>query len=108
MGPSMKRQEDPRVLCGKGHYADDVKLPGMLYMDIVRSPYAHAKIKKIDTSKALKIPGVLAVIDGATLEKYKLHWMPTSWAETQMVLPTEEVMYQAKEACPVHHFVRRQ
>ncbi|HXJ53999.1 MAG TPA: aerobic carbon-monoxide dehydrogenase large subunit [Burkholderiales bacterium] len=97
----MKRKEDPRFIRGKGNYVDDVKLPGMLYMDIVRSPYAHAKIKKIDTSKALKIPGVLAVIDGPTLEKYKLHWMPTISADTQMVLPTDEVMYQAQEVCAV-------
>jgi carbon-monoxide dehydrogenase large subunit len=101
MGHSMKRKEDPRFIRGKGNYVDDVKLPGMLYMDIVRSPYAHAKIKKIDTSKALKIPGVLAVIDGPTLEKYKLHWMPTISADTQMVLPTDEVMYQAQEVCAV-------
>ena len=101
MGHSMKRKEDPRFIRGKGKYVDDVKLPGMLYMDIVRSPYAHAKIKKIDTSKALKIPGVLAVIDGPTLEKYKLHWMPTISADTQMVLPTDEVMYQAQEVCAV-------
>jgi carbon-monoxide dehydrogenase large subunit len=73
----------------------------MLYMDIVRSPYAHARIKKIDTSKALEIPGVLAVIDGPTLEKYKLHWMPTISADTQMVLPIDEVMYQAQEVCAV-------
>jgi len=101
MGHSMKRKEDPRFIRGKGNYVDDIKLPGMLYMDIVRSPYAHARIKKIDTSKALKIPGVLAVIDGPTLEKYKLHWMPTISADTQMVLPTDEVMYQAQEVCAV-------
>jgi carbon-monoxide dehydrogenase large subunit len=97
----MKRKEDPRFIRGKGNYVDDIQLPGMLYMDIVRSPYAHAKIKRIDTSKALKIPGVLAVIDGPTLEKYKLHWMPTISADTQMVLPIDEVMYQAQEVCVV-------
>jgi len=101
MGHSMKRKEDPRFIRGKGNYVDDIKLPGMLYMDIVRSPYAHARIKKIDTSAALKIPGVLAVIDGPTLEKYKLHWMPTISADTQMVLPIDEVMYQAQEVCAV-------
>ena len=101
MGHSMKRKEDPRFIRGKGNYVDDIQLPGMLYMDIVRSPYAHARIKKIDTSKALKIPGVLAVIDGPTLEKYKLHWMPTISADTQMVLPIDEVMYQAQEVCAV-------
>src|SRR5215467_8120909 len=101
MGHSMKRKEDPRFIRGQGRYVDDVKLPGMLYMDIVRSPYAHAKIKNIDTSRALKIPGVLAVIDGPTLAKYNLHWMPTISADTQMVLPTDEVMYQAQEVCAV-------
>ena len=101
MGHSMKRKEDPRFIRGQGHYVDDIVLPGMLYMDIVRSPHAHAKIKKIDTSKALKIPGVLAVIDGPTLAKYKLHWMPTISGDTQMVLPIDEVMYVAQEVCAV-------
>jgi carbon-monoxide dehydrogenase large subunit len=101
MGHSMRRKEDPRFIRGQGHYVDDIVLPGMLYMDIVRSPHAHARIKKIDTSKALKIPGVLAVIDGPTLAKYKLHWMPTISADTQMVLPIDEVMYQAQEVCAV-------
>src|SRR5215831_16023388 len=101
MGHSMKRKEDPRFIRGQGRNVDDFKLPGMLYMDIVRSPHAHAKIKKIDTSKALKIPGVLAVIDGPTLAKYNLHWMPTISSDTQMVLPTDEVMYQAQEVCAV-------
>jgi carbon-monoxide dehydrogenase large subunit len=101
MGHSMRRKEDARFIRGKGNYVDDIKLPGMLYMDIVRSPYAHARIKKIDTAAALKIPGVLAVIDGPTLAKYNLHWMPTISADTQMVLPTDEVMYQAQEVCAV-------
>ncbi|MDH5399968.1 MAG: hypothetical protein OEX02_17595, partial [Cyclobacteriaceae bacterium] len=74
MGHSLKRKEDNRFLQGKGNYVDDVQLPGMLYMDIVRSPYAYAKIKSINTEKALAIPGVLAVITGKDLEKYNLHW----------------------------------
>src|SRR5215475_6732588 len=101
MGHSMKRKEDPRLIRGQGRYVDDIQLPGMLYMDIVRSPYAHAKIKSINTEKALKIPGVLAVIDGPTLAKYNLHWMPTISSDTQMVLPTDRVMYQAQEVCAV-------
>ena len=68
----VKRKEDPRFIRGKGNYVDDIKLPGMLYMDIVRSPYAHAKIMNIDTAKALDIPGVLAVITGEDLDKYNL------------------------------------
>src|SRR6202022_4621254 len=85
----------------KGNYVDDIQLPGMLHMDIVRSPYAHAKIKSINAERALKIPGVLAVITGETLAKYNLHWMPTLMSDTQMVLPTEKVMYQAQEVAAV-------
>jgi carbon-monoxide dehydrogenase large subunit len=101
MGHSVRRKEDPRFIRGKGTYVDDLQLPGMLYLDIVRSPYAHAKIKKIDTSKALAIPGVLAVITGQDLAQYNLHWMPTLMSDTQMVLPTEKVMYQAQEVAAV-------
>ena len=100
MGHRMKRKEDPRFIQGKGNYVDDVKLPGMLYMDIVRSPYAHAKITNIDASAALKIPGVLAVITGEDLKKAgNLHWMPTLMSDTQMVLPIEKVVYYAQEIC---------
>jgi len=101
MGHSIRRKEDPRFIRGKGTYVDDVQLPGMVYLDIVRSPFAHAKIKKIDGSKALAIPGVLAVITGQDLAKYNLHWMPTLMSDTQMVLPVEKVMYQAQEVAAV-------
>jgi len=101
MGHSMKRKEDPRFIRGQGRYVDDIQLPGMLYMDIVRSPHAHARIKSINSDRALKIPGVLAVITGETLAKYNLHWMPTISSDTQMVLPTDRVMYQAQEVAAV-------
>lgn len=101
MGHSMKRKEDARFLQGKGKYIDDIKLPGMLYLDIVRSPYAHAKIKNIDASKALAIPGVLAVITGKDLDKYGLAWMPTLMSDKQMVLPIDTVKYQSQEVAAV-------
>ena len=101
MGHSLKRKEDARFIQGKGHYVDDIKLPGMLYMDIVRSPYAYAKIKKINIEEALKVPGVVAVVTGRDLEKYNLHWMPTLMSDTQMVLPTDTVMYQSQEVAAV-------
>ncbi len=101
MGHSMKRKEDPRFIRGQGHYVDDVKLPGMVHLDIVRSPFAHAKITAIHTEKALAIPGVLAVITGETLKQFNLHWMPTLMSDTQMVLPVEKVMYQAQEVAAV-------
>jgi carbon-monoxide dehydrogenase large subunit len=101
MGHSPKRKEDPRFLRGKGNYVDDIQLPGMVYLDIVRSPFAHALINKIDTATALAIPGVLAVITGRDLEKYNLHWMPTLMSDTQMVLPVEKVMFQSQEVAAV-------
>src|SRR5262249_32052015 len=101
MGHSVKRKEDPRFIRGQGNYVDDVVLPDMLYLDIVRSPYAHATIKSIDTSNALAIPGVLAVITGKDLAQYNLHWMPTLMSDTQMVLPVDKVMYQAQEVAAV-------
>ncbi len=68
-GPLDEAQGGPALHPRPGHYVDDIKLPGMLYMDIVRSPYAHAKIKKPSTPRRRsKMPGVLAVITGETLE----------------------------------------
>ncbi|HZI41610.1 MAG TPA: molybdopterin cofactor-binding domain-containing protein, partial [Gemmatimonadaceae bacterium] len=101
MGHSMKRKEDGRFIRGKGNYVDDVVLPDMLFMDIVRSPFPHAKILKIDSSRALATPGVLAVITGRDLEKYNLHMMPTLMSDTQMVLPTDRVVYQSQEVAAV-------
>jgi aerobic carbon-monoxide dehydrogenase large subunit len=101
MGHSMKRKEDGRFIRGKGTYVDDVVLPGMLYMDIVRSPFPHAKILNIDTGPALAVEGVVAVITGRDLEKYNLHMMPTLMSDTQMVLPTDRVVYQSQEVAAV-------
>jgi carbon-monoxide dehydrogenase large subunit len=101
LGHSRKRVEDARFIRGKGNYIDDFKLAGMLYLDIVRSPYAHARIKSINTQKALATPGVLAVIDGPTLQKYNVHNMPTLMSDTQMVLPIDKVKYQYQEVAAV-------
>lgn len=64
IGQGVPRSEDPRLLRGGGRYVDDVKLPRMAYGVVVRSPYAHANIKGIDTGAALEAPGVLDVITG--------------------------------------------
>src|SRR5438132_1016014 len=101
IGHSVRRKEDPRFIRGIGKYIDDVKLPGMLYMDIVRSPYAHARITRIDSSEALKVPGVAAVVTGKELEAAGLAWMPTLMSDTQMVLPTDHVVYQSQEVAVV-------
>ena len=101
LGHSVKRKEDARFLRGRGHFIDDLKLPGMLYLDIVRSPYAHAKITNINKEPALKVPGVAAVVTGKDLVPYKLEWMPTLMSDRQMVLPVDTVMYYAQEVAAV-------
>ena len=100
-GHSVKRKEDARFLRGLGKYIEDINLPGMLWLDIVRSPFAHAKIKSINKEKALATPGVAAVITGADLVPYKLEWMPTLMSDKQMVLPVDTVMYYAQEVAAV-------
>jgi aerobic carbon-monoxide dehydrogenase large subunit len=65
VGRRMKRVEDPRLLKGAGTYTDDLRLPGMLHVQILRSPYAHARVRRIDASEARRIPGVVAVLTGA-------------------------------------------
>ncbi len=71
MGHPIKRKEDLRFIQGKGNYVDDVQLPEMVYGHMVRSPYAHARLKSVNTEKAKQLPGVLAVITGEDLAKVK-------------------------------------
>ncbi len=67
IGTSVLRKEDPELITGQGRYTDDLVLPGMLHMVVVRSPFAHARIKGIDASKALAMDGVVAVFTGRDL-----------------------------------------
>jgi carbon-monoxide dehydrogenase large subunit len=69
-GERIKRKEDPRLLIGRALYVDDVQLPNMLHAAFVRSPYAHARIKSIDPSKALEREGVVAVYTAGDLGDY--------------------------------------
>ncbi|HEY2594428.1 MAG TPA: carbon monoxide dehydrogenase, partial [Chloroflexota bacterium] len=68
VGASVHRVEDQRILRGRGHYIDDLKLAGMLHAAFVRSPYAHARISRIDTSAAKALPGVVAVYTAPDIE----------------------------------------
>ncbi len=67
IGAAIRRVEDPMLLAGKGCFVDDINLPGMLHMVVLRSPYAHAKIRSIDTTAAKAIKGVVTVVTGAEL-----------------------------------------
>ncbi|HEX2475670.1 MAG TPA: xanthine dehydrogenase family protein molybdopterin-binding subunit, partial [Lacipirellulaceae bacterium] len=67
IGAPIRRVEDPMLLIGKGCFVDDINLPGMLHMVVLRSPYAHAKIRSIDTQAAKEIKGVVTVVTGPEL-----------------------------------------
>jgi carbon-monoxide dehydrogenase large subunit len=101
MGVSRLRKEDARFIRGKGTYIDDIKLPGMLFGAIVRSPYAHARIKSINKDKALALDGVVAVLTADDLKPVNLHWMPTIGGDSQAVLADEKVCFQMQEVAVV-------
>jgi aerobic carbon-monoxide dehydrogenase large subunit len=102
LGRSVKRKEDDRFVVGRGNYIEDITLPNMLHMAILRSPYAHATINSIDTSRAAELPGVVAVVTGELLAEHKLAWMPTLSGDTQAVLATDKVRMQGQEvACVI-------
>ena len=74
IGQSVPRFEDPRLLRGGGQYVDDIVLPRMAFGHVLRSPHAHAKIRKIDTTAAKAAPGVLAVLTGED-------WIKSGWGD---------------------------
>ncbi len=77
IGKSVKRLEDKRFITGKGNYTDDIVLPGMTHGYILRSPYAHARIVRIDTSAAEATPGVVAVFTGKDIATTGIVGVPT-------------------------------
>jgi carbon-monoxide dehydrogenase large subunit len=99
VGQSVLRKEDPELLTGRGRYTDDLTAPGMLWMSVVRSPFAHARINGVDVSKALATPGVVAAFAGSDFE-----WagpLLMAWPVTEdinnpphMPLATDKARYQ--------------
>jgi len=82
IGASVVRKEDRRFITGKGRYVDDIKVVGMTHAHFIRSPHAHAKIKSIDTSAALKMPGVVGVLTGQQIVDDKIGNLICGWAIT--------------------------
>ena len=101
IGHSIKRVEDARLIEGQGNFLDDITLPGMLHMALVRSPVAHARINGIDIDAAMAVDGVLAVVTGELMAAHNLAWMPTLSGDTQAVLATDKVRYQGQEVAAV-------
>ena len=96
LGVARKRVEDVRFVQGKGNYVDDIKLPGMLFGDFVRSPYGHARIISIDKEAALAVPGVKAILTVEDLKPLDLAWMPTLAGDVQMVLADGKGLHQGE------------
>ena len=93
----MLRKEDRRFVRGRGSYLDDIALPGMLHLAVLRSPVAHARIVSVDTLAAEAHPKVKAVVTGAMLAERGLAWMPTLSGDVQAVLATDKVRFQGQE-----------
>jgi aerobic carbon-monoxide dehydrogenase large subunit len=109
LGARVKRVEDARFITGTGRYLDDIKLTGMTHLAILRSPYAHANIRSIDTSAAKTMPGVIAVIVGADIPYNPL---PMAWpaggssgvtnnVNTPRVLATDSVKWTGEGVAAV-------
>src|SRR5690242_15722160 len=98
IGQSVKRKEDFRFLTGAGNYTDDINRPGQVYAYIVRSPHAHANIRKIDKSAAEKAPGVVAIFTGADIAADKVGGIPCGFSPTggNLKEPTRPVLAQGK------------
>ena len=99
-GSSIKRREDPSLITGASRYTDDLKLPGMLYAAIVRSPYAHAHIKGIDTSKAAALSGVVGVFTGNDIKDSGTPGVvPVGWLLPDMKIPPHPVLASETVRC---------
>jgi aerobic carbon-monoxide dehydrogenase large subunit len=92
VGRGVKRKEDPELLTGQARFIDNITLPGMLWVGIVRSPYAHARINGVDASRARDLPGVVAVLSGADLKDEWAGALPCAWpiATRSWPEPTDE------------------
>jgi len=86
IGRPLKRREDPRLLRGEGKYVDDLILPGMVHMVVVRSPFAHARLGGVRVQAALQVPGVLGVVTGEDLAG-QVHPMPINPMENATIAP---------------------
>jgi carbon-monoxide dehydrogenase large subunit len=91
LGSPIKRREDPRLMTGAGNFVDDMRLPGMVEVALVRSPHAHARIAGIDAARARSAPGVVAVVTGADVEG-SMRPVPCIWTLPDMKAPTRRAI----------------
>ena len=91
VGAPVKRKEDPRLITGSSIYVDDISLPGMVHLAIVRSPYAHARITGIDTAAARAMPGVVAVVTAHDLAQVLTNKYPVEAYEGPGDRPEDQI-----------------
>jgi aerobic carbon-monoxide dehydrogenase large subunit len=95
IGQKVKRTEDPRLIQGLGRYVDDIKLADTLYVVILRSQHAHAKIKSINTEAAKNSPGVVAIYTGREVQG-KIGYLPCAVSLPDLKVPKFSVLAQDK------------
>jgi aerobic carbon-monoxide dehydrogenase large subunit len=88
VGGGVLRKEDPELITGQAGFVDNITLPGMLWMSIVRSPYPHARINGVDTARAKESPGVVAAFSGAELADEWAAALPCAWPIANRSFPT--------------------
>jgi len=103
VGLGMRRREDLRFIQGQGMFLDDVKLPDLAYAYILRSPYAHARIKRVDASKALRLHGVLAVLTGEDVKRMTKPFHPMVKADkiTDYCMAVDKVRFAGEPVAAV-------
>ena len=101
VGAPVKRKEDPRLITGSSIYVDDLKLPGMVHVAVVRSPYAHARIASIDTAAALAMPGVVAVVTATDLAGVLANKYPVEAYEGPGDRPEDQIFDEEATSIPV-------
>jgi aerobic carbon-monoxide dehydrogenase large subunit len=99
VGSRKLRREDPALLTGEARFVDDLVVPGALHAKVVRSPYAHARIRSIDTTEAQAMPGVVAVFTGADLREDWANPLPCAWPVTDDMKSPEHWPLAIDEAC---------
>src|ERR1700682_2947847 len=109
IGAKIHRREDPRLVSGEGRYVDDFTRPGMVFLAVVRSPFAHALVKSIDITQATKAPGVGAVYTHKDFTKLLSRTMPVTPAfvvdkkqtPPRFPIAEKEVVYQGEPVAVV-------
>ena len=107
VGSSLRRKDSPEALTGKATYTGDIDLPGMTYAAIYRSPHAHAHIRKVDLSRALALPGVVAALSGRELPEFVKPMVATTpYATTDAAAGTNPRVYRTTYPCLAVNKVR--